>query len=96
MFGRVRPWAGVGGGFSVADYQDPTVMGTPSPAVAIVSVVPLVTVAFGVGVRVFEGFEVGLRGDAELTFSSDAAGSPPRTLFSPGVFGLSLDLGFRF
>jgi hypothetical protein len=96
IFGRARPWVGLGGGFSVAEYQDPTVQGSPPVAVSLVTVVPMVTIAFGVGVRLYRGFELGLRGDVDVMFSSQAAGTPPRTVFSPGVFGLSLDLGFRF
>ncbi|HZS40856.1 MAG TPA: hypothetical protein VFF06_28680 [Polyangia bacterium] len=97
LFGRVRPWLGVGGGFSLADYQGLDQPAAPPPMrVDFLSVVPLVTVAAGVAVRLYAGFELGLRADFDLTFSSQAAGVPRRGVFSPGLVGLTLDLGFRF
>jgi hypothetical protein len=96
LFGRLRPWVGIGGGFSVAGYDDPSVNGSPPMPVHLATVVPLVQVAAGLGVQVYESFEIGLRTDVNLTFSSAAAGQPPRTVFEPGLATLSLDLGFRF
>lgn len=97
LFGPARPWVGVGGGFSVPSYEDPSlVQGMPAMAYKIVSVVPVVTLAFGLGVHVVRGFEIGVRCDLDFTFSSQSAGMPRQTLFSPGVVGLTLDLGFRF
>jgi hypothetical protein len=93
--GRFRPWVGAGGGFSVAQYEDPRSAANPM-GTSNVTVVGLVKLALGFGVRVYEGIDLGLRGDFDLTFSSATGGAPARQLFAPGLFTLGLDIGFRF
>lgn len=95
LFGRVRPFLEVGGGLSVASYADPSApMNTP--AFGTIAAVGLVHLALGLGVRVWETFEIGLRGDFNFTFSSTEVGTPPAPAFQPGLFALGLDLGFLF
>lgn len=93
--GRFRPFLGVGGGLSVAAYEDPSSRGGV-PSVSRVEVLGLVHLTGGLGVRVYESFELGLHGEVNLTFSNFQAGTPPRDVFQPGLFALGLDIGFRF
>ena len=94
IFGRVRPFLGVGGGLSVAAYDD---SGTATAkATNDVAALGLVQLSLGVGVRVYESFELGLHGEFNFTFSNDTVGDPPKPIFQPGLFALGLDLGFRF
>ena len=92
IVGRFRPWLGLGGGFSVANYESPTT--TTEMGVSRVGVVGLVKVAAGLGVRVYEGFDVGLRVDYDATFSSESVSG--KEVWQPGFASLSLDLGYRF
>jgi hypothetical protein len=94
--GRVRPWLGVGGGLSVVNYENPTPTAVNPGGISLVGAVGLIKLALGLGVRVYEQLEVGLRADFDLTFSSQKAGTPPRDVFAPGLFSLGLDFGFRF
>src|SRR5262249_22947325 len=57
---RVRPFVAAGGGFSVASYFDPSVMGMPPKTVQDDSVVPLAAVSGGATITVYGGFELGL------------------------------------
>jgi hypothetical protein len=91
--GRVRPWIALGGGFSVANYESPMSPADPK-GTSIVGVAGLLKLALGFGVRIYEGFELGLRGDFDLTFSDQQAMG--KSVWSPGLFSLGLDLGFRF
>lgn len=95
IFGRVRPWLGVGGGVSVAQYQNPATEPSQS-ATNLGAVLPLIQVAAGVGVEVWKHMDIGLAGEIDPTFSSVAIGMPARTVFSPGLFALRLGAGFRF
>ena len=91
---RLRPYVAAGGGLSVGSYF---ARATPTtPTVDLVEALGLIHVAAGLGVRVYEGFEVGLHGELNATFSSTRTGSPPQPVFQPGLFELALDLGFRF
>ncbi len=93
--GIIRPFVGLGGGLSAADYRDPG-----PPRVDEVDVVGMIKAELGLGVRIFSsekvGVEVGLHGDTEVTFSTFKSGTPPRSVFSPGLVAIALDLGFRF
>ncbi len=91
--GRIRPWIGLGGGFSVANYESPMSADVPM-GISRVGVAGLVKIALGLGVRVYQGFELGLRGDFDLTISSENVGG--KDVWQPGLFSLGLDLGFRF
>jgi hypothetical protein len=93
IYGRIRPWLGLGGGFSVGDFQSPPATAAPQ-GVSNVGVAGLVKLALGLGVRVWEGLDIGLRGDFDLTISG--ANLNGHNLFQPGLFSLGLDLGFRF
>jgi hypothetical protein len=91
--GRFRPWLALGGGFSVATYLGPDFQ-TPSKAINLVGVAGLVKVAAGLGVRVYQGFELGLRADINVTLSGqNVAGTD---IWQPGLFSLGLDFGYRF
>lgn len=97
IFGRVRPWATAGAGLSVAQYRQPSMDPMmPMAGVSADAVVPLVQLALGLGVEITHGVDIGLAGQLDFTFSSLSVGSPPATVFSPGLFALRLDLGFRF
>lgn len=92
ILGRFRPFFTVGGGFSVGIYED-----TIGPAiVSEVGVAGLVQVGAGLAVRVYEGLELGLRGEVDVTLSPATIADPPINIFQPGHFALSLDIGFRF
>jgi hypothetical protein len=95
LFGRVRPFLEAGGGLSVGDYNNPDVAAGAKPDSAI-EALGLIHLALGLGVRVWESFEIGLRGELNLTFSSTQLGTPPAPVFAPGLFDLALDLGWRF
>jgi hypothetical protein len=83
---RVRPWLGVGGGISAAQYQ----LTDPNPARSkdIFSAAGLVRLALGFGVRVWRSFDIGLRGELDFTF-----GVPELTT---SWFAASLDFGSSF
>jgi hypothetical protein len=91
--GRIRPWLALGGGFSVANYQAPASMNDPN-GISRVGVAGLVKLAAGFGVRVYEGFELGLRADFDATLSGEQVGG--KNVWQPGFASLGLDLGFRF
>lgn len=95
LFGRVRPFFEAGGGLSVGDYNNPEVA-AGAKAESAIEALGLIHLALGLGVRVWESFEIGLRGELNLTFSSTQLGTPPQPVFAPGLFDLALDLGFRF
>jgi hypothetical protein len=95
ILGRVRPWLAVGGGFSVAQYNNPATDATQTD-VALTTVVPLVQLATGLGVEIKHGVDLGLSGQLDFTFSGQQTGTPPLHVFSPGLFSLRLDVGFRF
>jgi hypothetical protein len=95
LFGRVRPWLALGGGLSVASYEDPPAF-VGAKGSSELAAVGLVHVGLGLGVRIYESFELGLRGDFNFTFSDVRVGTPSRQPFQPGLFALGLDLGFRF
>jgi hypothetical protein len=90
---RVRPYLALGGGLSVAAYADPAAQ---PKAINEVAALGLLHAALGVGVRVWESFELGLHGEVDLTFSDTNVGDPPKPIFQPGLFALALDVGFRF
>jgi hypothetical protein len=90
--GRVRPWLALGGGLSVANYESPATVSDPKGA-SLVGVAGLVKVAAGVGVEVYQGFELGLRADYDATLSSKSVNGT--SVWQPGFFSLGLDLGFR-
>ena len=92
IIGRIRPWAAVGGGFSVANYESPAV--GAQMAISRVGVAGLVKLALGFGVRVYEGFELGLRSDFDVTISGENVGGSD--VWQPGLFSVGLDIGFRF
>jgi hypothetical protein len=92
IIGRLRPFFTLGGGFSVGVYEDTT---TPA-IVSEVGVAGLVQVGAGLAVRVFEQLELGLRGEVDVTLSPATIADPPISIFQPGHFALSLDIGFRF
>jgi hypothetical protein len=87
IIGRVRPWLAIGGGISVAEFEQPSLM--PAKAINDVGVAGLVKFAFGVGVRVYGGFDLGLRADCNVTISGE-------NVWQPGFVALGLDLGYRF
>ncbi len=87
IYGRVRPWGSVGGGMSVAVYEEPALPGIKGAS--LVGVAGLVQLALGLAVRVYESFELGLHGEFNFTFSDTPE-------FTPGLFALALDIGFRF
>jgi hypothetical protein len=89
---RLRPWLALGGGFSVANFERPSLMA--SQAVSRVGVAGLVKLAVGLGVRVYEGFELGLRSDFVITISGENVDG--KDVWQPGYYSLGLDLGFRF
>jgi hypothetical protein len=95
IFGRVRPFLTLGGGLSVGAYENPPINIT-TPRESLVTVAGLVALGVGLGVRLFSVVELGLRGDFLLTFAPDTVGTPPVTVFQPGRFSATLDLGFRF
>ena len=104
IFGRVRPWFDIGGGFSVAQYFDPGTDGTMQDVTAV-AVVPLLQLAAGVSVEIKRGIELGLGGHFDLTFSDIDRGppvpmgeqsTPLHTVFAPGLVSVRLQLGFRF
>jgi len=95
IFGRLRPWFVIGPGLSVAQYDAPAPE-AGKPPIDVVSVVPLVQLGAGLGVEIYHGIDLGLGGQLDFTFSSLAVGSPPRQVFTPGLFSLQLELGFRF
>lgn len=92
--GRVRPWIALGGGFSVADYQNSALTMQHPSGFDVVGVAGLLKLALGFGVRIYQGFELGLRGDFDFTFSDQQANG--KSVWQPGLFSLGLDLGFRF
>jgi hypothetical protein len=91
--GRVRPWVALGGGLSVANYESPMSVDNPK-GTSLVGVAGLLKIALGFGVSIYQGFELGLRADADLTFSDQQAMG--KSVWQPGLFSLGLDLGFRF
>ena len=93
--GRVRPYLGVGGGLSVAAYEDPPPQ-AGLKGVSEVAALGLVHLTLGLGVRTWESFEIGVHGEVDFTFSDTTVGTPPKPIFQPGLFALALDLGFRF
>jgi hypothetical protein len=93
IIGRVRPWLAVGGGFSVANYENPATATNPKGN-SIVGAAGLVKVGAGVGVVVYEGIELGLRADYDATLSSKAVNGT--NIWQPGFMSLALDLGYRF
>ena len=104
IFGRVRPWFNIGGGFSVAQYFDPDITGSTQNVTAV-AVVPLLQIAAGVSVEITRGNELGLGGHFDLTFSDIDRGppvptgqssTPVHTVFAPGLVSVRLQLGFRF
>jgi hypothetical protein len=102
IFDRLRPWLVLGGGLSVAQYTDPAT-DMSQTTVAVQSVVPLLQLALGLDVELARGVDLGLGGQFDLTFSSQAVGTPASPTaapqvqpFSPGLFSTRLELGFRF
>jgi hypothetical protein len=104
IFGRVRPWFDIGGGFAVAQYFDPGTDGLQQDVRAN-AVVPLLQIAAGFGIYITRGIELGLAGHFDLTFSDVDRGEPVdagktptsvHTVFAPGLVSLRLQLGFRF
>jgi hypothetical protein len=92
IFNRLRPFLTLGGGFSVGTWQD-----TFGPDfVSDVSVAGLVQIGAGLAVRVYDQLELGLRSEVDFTFSPTQVGAPPVNVYQPGLFALSLDIGFRF
>jgi|GEM_PF-6250756 len=92
---RFRPFLTVGGGFSVGTYREPTtVIGAQN--IDLTEAMGVVQLGLGFGVRIMQGFEVGLRGELDLTFSNTAVGPLARHPFSPGVFAACLDLAAAF
>jgi hypothetical protein len=94
IYGRWRPWLAAGGGFSVAQYEDP--MTDQQPGTSKDGFLGLVQLALGVSVEMARGFDIGLGGQFDFTFSSYSVGAPPRQPWSPGLFSARLDVGFRF
>jgi hypothetical protein len=92
---RVRPFIGIGGGLSLGDFENPTTK-KDVPSESVVEPLGLVHLTAGLGVRVYQSFEVGVHYEVNFTFSSTQGGMPPRPLFQPGFAELALDLGFRF
>jgi hypothetical protein len=92
IVGRVRPWLAVGGGFSVANFESPSL--TRGMSISDVGVAGLVKFAAGLGVRVYQGFDVGLRGDFNVTISGENVRG--NDIWQPGFFAFGLDLGYRF
>lgn len=95
IFGRLRPWATLGGGLSVARF----VQGNPDDPQRpfdVQAVVPLVQLGVGLDVAVWRFIEVGAAGQLDLTFSDESTGAPPTTVFAGGVFAARLEVGFRF
>jgi hypothetical protein len=95
IFGRLRPWLALGGGLSVARYDDPPTTGK-QVEISAGDEVPLVQLAAGLGIEITHGIDLGLGGQLDLTFSSRQAETPPVQLFAPGLFSLRADVGFRF
>jgi hypothetical protein len=91
---RVRPFLSLGGGLDVGVFRAPEVGGMP--VVEQIEALGLVQLALGLGVRVYEGFEVGVRAEGNFLFSSTSYGTPARTVFSPGLVSLGLDLAYLF
>lgn len=96
IFDRWRPWVTAGAGISVAQYRDPATDPMMPMGVDTSAVVPLVQLAAGLGFEVWRGIDLGLAAQADLTFSSETVGTPPLTVFAPGMFAARLDVGFRF
>jgi hypothetical protein len=94
LVGRVRPWAQIGGGFDVADYENPTQ--TTAKNISDVAVAPIFRAALGISVLITKMIELGGHGEVISVFSHVSDGSPPQTVFSPGLVSVTLDLGFRF
>jgi hypothetical protein len=92
IVGRVRPWLGLGGGLSVAQYESPPTIDS-AMGESRVGVTGLVKVALGFGVRVYDEFELGLRADYNATLSGEQVNG--KNVWQPGYFMLGLDLGFR-
>ena len=105
IWGRLRPWIEIGGGFSVAQYFDPDTTGT-LPDVSATAVVGLFQLEVGLAVEIKRGVEIGLAGHLDTTFSDIERGAPAKPdmtppppqyrVFSPGLASLRLQLGFRF
>jgi hypothetical protein len=93
IVGRVRPWVAIGGGFSVANFESPPAA-VSTKAVSVVGVAGLIKLSAGFGVEVYEGFELGLRGDYDATLSGQQVAG--KNVWQPGFLSLALDLGFRF
>jgi hypothetical protein len=93
LFGRVRPWLALGGGLSVAHYNQPPGANGMIAGVVDDSVLPLVHGALGFGVDVYRGFDIGLHGECNGTFLSPTKDN--HDLYGSGFCLLSLDLGFR-
>ena len=83
--GRVRPWLAVGGGFSVANYENPPQASNPMGD-SRVGAAGLIKVAAGLGVRVYEGFELGLHSEFDVTLSPEMVGN--KNVWQPGFFTL--------
>jgi len=92
---RVRPFLTVGGGLSAGTYREPALV-AGDKNLDLTEAVGLIQLGAGLGVRVYQGFEVGLRGELDLTFSGTAVGAQLRHPFSPGIFAAALDLAAAF
>jgi len=95
MLGRVRPWFAAGAGLSVAWYFQPSPM-PGLPITNINTVVPVVELELGLSVEVYRHVDIGVAAHLDLTFSNDAVGIPPYTVFEGGAFSPRFELGFRF
>jgi len=95
ILGRFRPWLTLGGGFSVAQFNNPS-LDNVTPEVHTTAVLPLVQLAAGLGIEIKRNIDLGLGGQLDLTFNSPSVGQPPVKPFEPGLFSVRVDVGFRF
>jgi hypothetical protein len=100
IFGRVRPFFDAGAGLSVAQYYDPTTV-AERQTINDTDVIGLITLAAGVAVEITRGIEIGVAGHFDFLISSRKeppaeTTTPAYSVFSPGIFSVRLQLGFRF
>lgn len=100
--GRLRPFLAVGFGLSVGHYYEAPRDLTMAKIVDDVDVLPMAQLQLGLDVAVWRTLEVGLVASLDLTFSNRTQTSPDDpmgtaySIFSPGIFMLQLQCGFRF